>query len=284
MTIDDLAARTYGDGEVTIERMLDQNDAFTRYLIHYPSDGLTIYGFMDVPTGEGPFPVAIVLHGYIDPDVYQTLAYTTRYADALARAGYLSIHPNLRGYPPSDSGPNEFRVGMAIDALNLIGLVHRAGGTAGPLEAADPDHIGVMGHSMGGGITIRVITARPNDVQAAVLYGSMNADERVNTARMVFWSGGNARVPESYVDEADLLRISPSTYLDRIAVPVSIHHSDDDTTVPPEWSADLAAQLESLGKSVEYFTYQGTPHTFNGAADTLFMSRMIDFFDRYVKP
>ena len=43
-----------------------------------------IYGFMNVPNADGPHPVIIALHGYIDPAIYQTLDYTTRYADALA--------------------------------------------------------------------------------------------------------------------------------------------------------------------------------------------------------
>jgi len=65
---------------------------------------LSICGFANLPHGEGPSPVIIVLHGYIDLEIYQMLDYTTHYADALASAGYLVLHPNLRGYPPSDEG------------------------------------------------------------------------------------------------------------------------------------------------------------------------------------
>ena len=74
---------------------------------------------MNVPQGEGPFPVVLVLHGYVDPARYNTLTYTTGYADALARAGYLVIHPNFRNWPPSDSGPEDYRVGQAVDVLHL---------------------------------------------------------------------------------------------------------------------------------------------------------------------
>ncbi|MHB0856276.1 MAG: alpha/beta hydrolase family protein [Anaerolineae bacterium] len=282
LTIDDLTARTYGAGALAIEETLAVTDAFTRTLITYPSDGLTIYGFMNVPAGSGPFPVVIVLHGYIDPDLYQTLAYTTRYADHLARAGYLVIHPNLRGYPPSDDGPNRFRVGMAVDVLNLIGLVQKHGGQEGPLAQANPAAIGLMGHSMGGGITLRVITVS-QAVGAAVVYGSMSADERTNQEQIVIWSGGTRGREELETPEADLRRISPSTYLERIEAPVSIHHSLDDATVPPEWSAELAGWLEELDKEVEHYTYTGTPHTFRGEADRLFMERMTAFFDRNLR-
>ena len=96
LTIADLRARDYGGGELQMESTLEVTNAFTRTLIYYLSDGLTIYSFMNVPQGQGPFPVALVLHGYIPPERYYTVAYTARYADALARAGYLVIHPNLR--------------------------------------------------------------------------------------------------------------------------------------------------------------------------------------------
>jgi dipeptidyl aminopeptidase/acylaminoacyl peptidase len=282
LTIADLAARDYGGGALTVEEEVAVTAAFTRTLITYPSDGLTIHGFMNVPAGEGPFPVVVLLHGYIDPEIYTTLAYTTRYADALARAGYVALHPNLRNFPPSDEGPDPFRVGIAVDALNLIALVREQGGEPGPLEKADPERIGIWGHSMGGGAAIRAITVDP-DIDAAVLYGSMSADEVANYEKIQVWSGGERGAEELATPEEDLRRIAPLYHLDRIAAPVSIHHSLADAVVPPEWSADLCERLESLGKSVECFTYEGLPHTFRGAGDALFMERYVAFFDRYLK-
>lgn len=282
LTIADLKKRDYGGGELKVEETLGAYAAFTRLLISYPSDGLTIYGFMNVPTGEGPFPVLIVLHGYVNPARYQTLAYTTRYADALARAGYLVMHPNLRGYAPSDDGPNRFRVGMAVDTLNLIALVKEWGGREGILEQADPGAIGLMGHSMGGGIAIRVLTVDPS-VDAAVLYGSMNADERANYERVLLWTDGQRGQEELDVPEEDLRRISPVHYLDGISAAVGIHHGGKDEEVPLEWSEDLVERLRKLEKSVEYYEYPGAPHTFWGESDQLFIERMIAFFDQHLK-
>ena len=282
LTIEDLRARSYGSGLFEIESILGVSSAFTRTLVNYRSDGLNIHGFMNVPPGEGPLPVALVLHGYIDPAKYKTLAYTTRYADALARTGYIAIHPNLRGYPPSDDGPDEFRVGKAIDVLNLVALVQKQAGQEGPFLHADGEAIGIMGHSMGGGITIRVITVN-SSVRAAVLYAAMNADERVNAERRVHWSGGTRGRREMSIPEEDLQRISSVGYLGDIVAPVSIHHSKDDGTVPVEWSRALETQLGELGKEVEYYEYARTPHTFNGESDRLFLERMIAFFDEHLR-
>jgi dipeptidyl aminopeptidase/acylaminoacyl peptidase len=242
---------------------------------------------MDVPEGEGPFPVVIVIHGYVDPDIYNTLTYTTRYADALARAGYIAIHPNLRGYPPSDDGPNLIRVGFARDILHLVADIQEQSGiTDDPLERADAEHIGIWGHSMGGGITQRVL-AISNEIDAAILYGAMSGDELRNHERIRdFFSGGTRG---NWDDDAtaptaeELARISPINFISDYTAPIAIHHGTLDDQVPLEWSQELAQLLTDVGKNVEYYEYEGQPHTFVGEGDTIFIQRMIDFYDRYLK-
>ncbi len=276
LTIEALRQRPYGGGSIHLERTLTVTPAFTRTLFTYPSDGLTIYGFMDIPRGKGPFPVVIVLHGYVDPARYQTLAYTTRYADALARAGFLVLHPNYRNHPPSDTGPNMFRVGYAVDVLNLIALLPTP-----PVARADA--VGLFGHSMGGGIALRVLVVNPK-IRAAVLYGSMSADERKNFERILQWSGGAHGREELSVPEEILQRISPASYLQDIQTPIQIHHGAADATVPPEWSRELYEQLRALGKAVEWFEYPGQPHTFpaGSPADRLLLERSIAFFRKHL--
>jgi dipeptidyl aminopeptidase/acylaminoacyl peptidase len=279
LTIADLRADTYGEGDFRVEQVLGQGPSFTRYLISYDSDGLRTYGFMNVPTGAGPFPVVLVNHGYVEPSVYRVLTYTTRYADALANAGFVAIHPNYRNYPPSDEGSNEFRVGYTRDILNLVGLVQRLGGQPGPLEAADPDAIGLWGHSMGGGITLRAITVS-DAIDAALLYGAMSGDEARNHERILFFTNGaNGLWEEGEAPgDADLRRLSPIYYLADVEAPVSIHHGEFDDQVPLAWSEELCTELLALGKTVECFTYPGAPHTFSGETDALFMERAAAFF------
>jgi dienelactone hydrolase len=282
-THDNLVRRAYGGGELKSVEVMADNSYFTRYLVTYPSDGLTIYGFMDKPKrGEPPYPVVIALHGYIEPDIYTTLDYTTGYADTLARAGYLVIHPNLRGYRPSDDGPNLFRVGMAVDVLNLIALIKEQGGQSGALEAAQPASIGLWGHSMGGGISIRVLTVNA-DIRAAVLYGSMSGDERQNYEAINRWSDGQRGNEELTIPLDVLPRISPIYYVDRIRAAVSIHHGESDELVPVKWSQDLCQRLQELSVTVECFTYPGQHHTFDDAGGELFMQRAVEFFERWLE-
>jgi len=293
--IEYLDQRSYGgEGQVEIIETLGENDYFTRYLFSYPSDGLMIYGFLNIPKGQGTqtdsdnalpeaYPVVIALHGYIDPEIYDTIDYTTRYADSLAREGYLVLHPNLRGYPPSDDGGNLFRVGMAVDVLNLIALVVAQAGQPGALEHADASRIGLWGHSMGGGISTRVMTVS-SDVDAVVLYGAMSGDDRANFERIYgYFSNGTRGLEELDAPEEAFQRISPINYLDQVNAAVSIHHGKLDPDVPLAWSLDLCRRLRDLQVEVECFTYDGQAHTFHGEGDVLLMQRTVLFYDRYLK-
>lgn len=278
-----LRGQSYGGGTLEILERVGTNSAFTRYLVKYPSDGLAIHGFMNVPRGEGPFPVIIALHGYIDPAIYDTLDYTTHYADALSSAGYLVLHPNLRGFPPSDTGDDLFRVGMAEDVLNLIAIVKDAAGRPGVLEAADGNRIGLWGHSMGGGITTRVITVS-QDIRAAVLYAAMSGDEARNYQAIGQWSEGQRGADERAVPPQELPSISPINFLDDITAAVSINHGLEDELVPVQWSMQTCELLKAAHKDVECHYYPDLHHTFNGKGDKEFIQYTIQFMNRYLRP
>jgi dienelactone hydrolase len=281
LLIADLVRREYGGGALEIIGTLEINDDFTRYLFTYPSDGLTIYGFMNVPNQGSRFPVAIALHGYVDPEQYDTLDYTTRYADRLAKAGYFVLHPNLRGFPPSDQGEDTFRVGLAVDVLNLIAIIReQSQDPSGYLRRADPEDINLWGHSMGGGVALRVITVNNSPyIRAAVLYGAMSGDERRNYEKIREWSDGQVGELELAASPALLKAISPIYHLDRVTAPVSIHHGSADAVVPPEWSDELCQRLTASQHAVECHAYLGMPHTFYGASEDLFMERVVTFFN-----
>lgn len=280
-SINFLRQRAYGDGNFEILEVMDENSYFTRYRVRYTSDGLDIYGFMNIPRVADELPVIIAIHGYIDPTVYNTLDYTTRYADDLARRGFAVIHPNLRNYPPSAQGENLFRVGMAIDILNLVAILRSTAGLPGPLEKIDADRIGLWGHSMGGGISTRVITVDPN-IRAALLYAGMSGDEAQNFAAINAWSDGQRGLEELEVPSEYLESISPKYYFADIQSAVSIHHGLADELVPVGWSQDTCAQLKALGKIVECVYYKDMTHTFWGSVDLEFMENAAKFFRNYL--
>ena len=289
LTIEALAARPYGGGLLEITDTLETNEFFTRYEIKYPSDGLDIYGFMNVPNEGDNFPVALVLHGYIDPDEYEIVPYTRRYADALAEAGYFVIHPNFRNHPPSDSGPDPYRIGYATDVLNLIAIIReQSQDPLGTLRRANAEDINLWGHSMGGGVALRVITVINEPyLRSAVLYGSMSGDETRNYGRIRSWTSSRRGQFEMGAPPEMLRAISPIHNLGRVEAAVAVHHSYADDVVPVAWSEEVCEVLEGLSAAGEIphapecFFYDAQPHTFRGDGDLRFIERTIEFFERY---
>jgi uncharacterized protein len=268
--------------------VMERPAGFTRYEIRYPSDGLMIGGFMNVPNGAGPFPVIFVNHGWMPTDSYVITTYTTKYADALAREGYLVLHTNYRNHRGSDTGPERFRVGYAIDVLNLIELTKQ-------LPEADVNRMGMWGHSMGGGITLRVLSVT-DDIKAALVYGSMSSDEAETIQRSRDrWLDRDddpaeieARLRRAYPilpeDDPEYYRqISPFYHLQYVSAAVAIHHGVQDESVPYIWSERLRDELTRLGKSVEFYAYADQPHNFVGAGYNSLLARTNEFFNRHLK-
>ena len=280
-TIPELRQRSYGGGVLEIVETLQNHPTFTRYLIRYPSDGLTVYGFMNVPHDGEKFPVVLVLHGYVPEATYRVQTYTTAYADALAEAGYLVIHPNYRNFPPSDTGgDNLFRVDYAVDVLNLIAIVRgQSQDPASVLRRADGERIHLWGHSMGGGIAQRVLTVWPEAITSAVLYASMSGDERRNFEQVIVWSDGQTGEAELAAPEEVLTAVSPLNHLHLWQTPLQIHHGTADATTPLAWSEELCALLQSRNHPTQCFWYDQAGHNFTEATADLLMERVVAFFD-----
>jgi dienelactone hydrolase len=277
-----LRLRGYGSGEVENLGVLSQNETFARYSIRYPSDGLNIYGFMNVPLGQGPFPVIIALHGYVNPLEYQTLDYTTDAADGLAAQGYIVIHPNLRNFQPSDSGDVLFRVGYAIDILNLIGVVQKTARQPGLLEQANAHRIGLWSHSLGGEIALKVaVTSR--DVKAILLYASMSGDEQKNSQFFNFMTGSPINQQEMLVSPETFAAVSPDRYYRDITAAIQLHHGTGDTVIPIAWALETCQGLKDAGLQVQCFYYDGAEHTFRSRYLVDFSPRVDDFFATYLK-
>lgn len=290
-TIEALRARSYGEGQIEIVRTMEQTRNFTRYLIAYKSDGLRVTGMMNLPNGQGQFPVVILNHGYYPLDVYQTGNGSKLAADYLANRGFLTLSPDFRSHAGSDNAVNYFRAGHVIDTLNLIPLAQK-------LPQAQPGKVGMWGHSNGGAITAKALTIS-DQIAAAVIYSpaSSNIVEdyefRVGRARS---RGGVPTGPRAAIanvdtefpvkpDEAPDLykRLSPLPYLQYVTAPVQIHWGTADETVPGKWPGDLLDGLKAAGKQVEYFEYPGQPHSFTGAANQLYLQRIADFFKQHLQ-
>ena len=282
-TIDYLRKRTYGGGSIEVLERLAEQDSFTSFSIRYPSDGLNIYGFMNIPKGAGPFPVIISVHGYAVYGKYDPFNVTQDSADFFAAHQYIVIHPGLRNHPPSDAGDNILRVGMTLDVMNLIALVKTRDSLPPELASADSDRIGLWGYSMGGEIGLRVITISP-DVRAVVLYSPLSGHSEWNS-RQLYEITQDAEFAKDFAVPLEMLdRVSPFYHYQRIISAVQLHHGTADTTAPLSWTVETCDFLKGAGISVECVVYQDAGHVFGGETLQNLRQSALEFYDAHLLP
>jgi dipeptidyl aminopeptidase/acylaminoacyl peptidase len=293
LAIDAMRQRDYPGSDLVIERTLSPGTNYQQYIASYQSDGLKINALLTVPNGAKPasgWPVIIFNHGYIPPTVYRTTERYVAYVDAFARHGYIVFKPDYRGFGSSQGTPISayYAPDDTVDVLNAVTTIQR-------YANADPNRIGMWGHSMGGNITLRALVIDPR-IKVAVIWAGVTAtykDMLYNwhppaADRPPTSFGGGAR--QTYLakygtpdqNKAFWDSISPMAYLADITAPIQIHHGTADVEVPLQFSQTLANELQAAGKPVEFYTYAGADHNISQAF-ALAMSRSVAFFDGHLK-
>jgi dienelactone hydrolase len=275
----------YDGGDLRLGAVVASTGAFTIYAVTYRSSGLQISGLLYVPAGDGPFPAVVLNHGYIDPDVYVTGQGLAIEADYLVRSGFVVLHTDYRNHAGSDRDPRNdlrLRLGYTEDAINAVRALRRS-----DLPAVDPARIGMMGRSMGGGVTLNALVVRPRIVDAAVIYASVSSKTADNHRK---WTRGGRpaladRIENRYGsprENPDFWRnVSPRTFADRVAVPVLVHHGTADDTCPIEWADETVAALRDGGVDVTYRRYPGEGHAFSQAWAPS-MAETVSFFREHL--
>ena len=283
LSIEYLRSRVYPSTQLTIEETLSAGDNYYRYIASYYSDGLKQYGLLTIPFGEKPetgWPVIIFNHGYIPPDVYETTERYVAYVDGFARSGYIVFKPDYRGFGNSegDARGAYSQPDYVIDVLNAVSALK-------VYPDADPDRIGMWGHSMGGYITLRAMVVDP-DIKAGVIWAGVVAPyadminiegrPRFGTRSLLQRNGDPEYAPEFWAS------ISANSFLTDLSGPLQLHHGSADDSVPVNFSIRLAADIQASGMTVELYVYDGDDHNLSQNFTTA-MLRSIEFFDTYVK-
>lgn len=284
--IEAMWARDYTGSDVIIEQVLEPGSNYQRYIASYRSDGLKIYALMTVPNGDKPatgWPVIVFNHGYIQPSQYRTTERYVAYQDALARAGYITFKSDYRGNGSSEGTPSgHFAPGYTFDVLNAVGSLKK-------YPDADPNRIGMWGHSLGGEITLRAMVIS-QDIKAGVIWAGTVAPP---SEQLGMWGAGShatggplGQLTQQYGTPEEnpefWASLSATSYLDYLSGPVQLHHGEADGEVPLSWSRALFDALNQAGKVAEFYTYPGNDHNISQGFD-LAMQRTIEFLNMFVK-
>jgi uncharacterized protein len=294
LQIEYLRERDYPGSDITIEQTLAPGANYKRYIASYRSDGLKIYALLTVPNGPKPatgWPVIIFNHGYIPPKIYRTTERYVAYVDAIARSGYIVFKSDYRGHGSSEgqaeggySGPE-----YTIDVLNALASMKH-------YPDADPNRIGMWGHSMGGQVTLRAMVVS-KDIKAGVIWSGVvgsylnlmynwhhtTTGEYVPTTRDRHWRqdliqtyGTPEQNPQFWAS------VSPNSYVSDLSGPLQLHHDISDGEVPFAFSQELYDEVTQAGGIAELYKYPGDDHNL-AQSFSVAMQRSIAWFDKYVK-
>jgi dipeptidyl aminopeptidase/acylaminoacyl peptidase len=296
MTIAAMRQREYPGSEITLEQELERGANYSRYYASYLSEGLRIYALLTIPDGEMPatgWPAIVFNHGYIPPTQYRTTERYIAYVDWLARNGYIVFRIDYRGHDRSEGRPTGAYSdpGYAVDVLNAVSAIQQ-------FPQADPERIGMWGHSMGGYLTLRAMVISP-DIKAGVIwagvvgsYPDMLTRWRRNRSLTPTPGAGSSRGwRSSFIEQFGTPEenpefwssISANSFLQDISGPVQLHHGTADESVPLVLSELLNEQLLAAGKVTELYTYENDNHNLSNFFSAA-MNRTIQFFDKYLKP
>lgn len=168
------------------------------------------------------------------------------------------------------------------------------------LGIADPDRLGVMGHSFGGYSTYSLITQR-NRFKAAIamagfgdlasFYGVFDARRRYGANphedlfRMAISEGGQILMGNPpWKDLGRYLRNSPYFYVDRVETPLLDIHGDLDF-VSIQQAEQFFTALYRQNKRARFVRYWGESHVLNSPANIRHMWQQIyAWLDEFLKP
>jgi dienelactone hydrolase len=234
------------------------------------ADGGPLRG--DVRTPSGKRPAVVICHGFKG---FKDWGFFPVIADRLARAGFSVVSFNFSGSGVGEDGerfsePERFGrstySGQMADVQIVLDAV-----TNGALSV-EPSAIGLLGHSMGGGIAV-LQSARDNRVQALVTWSASARFGRLwqpdqipewrRTGRIDVRNQRTGEILPLYTDVLDdLERHREALDVGRAAaevhVPWLIAHGAADESVP----LDDARTLHAANAASELLVLEGAGHTF----------------------
>ena len=255
-----------------------------RLITYTREDGVPLSGTLYLPPGYAPgtrLPVVL-------------WAYPTEFASATA-AGQVTAAPNrfniirgpshlfflTQGYAVLDEPKMPIIGGDTANDHYVEQLVMSARAAVKAvvdLGVADPDRIGVGGHSYGAFMTANLLAhsdlfragiARSGAYNRTLTpFGFQNEDRTFWQARTVY------------------LRMSPFVYADSINEPILMTHgeADNNSGTFPINSERLFAAIKGLGGTARLVMLPNEAHGYAGRESVLHtLAEMIDWFDRYVK-
>jgi uncharacterized protein len=278
-----------------------------RQLFHLDvASGRRLAGYLDLPASSAPAPAIVCAHGFKGFMEYGFFPYL---AELLAGRGFVVVRFNFSsaGMAPGDERVTDteaFRHGLITDdRAELLEVLAAVAGGRLAAGRVDPDRLGLMGHSRGGGAAL-LAAAHPDwrdRIGALVTWASISTYARFPEFEQQVWRE-RGEYPILNVRTGQLLPLGVEVLEDVIAhraeldllaaaaerrAPWLILHGDADDSVPVEEARALhaaAREPKELHIMPGADHGLGGRHPFQGPRPTIIeaMNRTQRWFRRYL--
>ena len=205
------------------------------------------------------------------------------------------LHPQLlasRGY--AVLMPDTPAQQLGVPDARLTTAVLLAVNEAVRLGIADPDRLGVMGHSGGGAAVNRIITETTRFKAAVSAAGTSDAASHFGQLRL--WPDGSPDMYGLHNEEGalggppwerpfDYVAASPVFFLDRVETPLLLIYGIEDDAVGVEQGGEMFVGLRRLEKEVTLLRYRGEGHiptNYSEANRRDVVARVLAWFDQHL--
>ena len=200
----------------------------------------------------------------------------------LASRGYAVLMPDT---PAKELGVPDARLTTAV--LLAVNEAVRLG-------IADPNRLGVMGHSGGGAAVNRIITETGRFKAAVSAAGTSDAASHFGQLRL--WPDGSPDMYGLHNEEGalggppwerpfDYVAASPVFFLDRVETPLLLIYGIEDDAVGVEQGGEMFVGLRRLEKEVTLLRYHGEGHVptnYSEANRRDLVGRVLAWFDQHL--
>ncbi len=216
-------------------------------------DGYPVHGWLVRPTGAGPHPLVLLIHG--GPFAQYGWALFDE-AQVYAGAGYAVLMANPRG----SSGYGQ-QHGLAIrgnvgevSAGDLMAILDHV---LASNPSLDPARVAVLGGSHGGYMTTWLAAHDGHRFRTAISERAVNAIDSFSGSSDIGWYFAD----DLYGSDAIAQRKqSPLTYANVIKIPMLLIHSEQDWRCPIEQAQRLYVALRRNGTEAEMLVFPGEGH------------------------
>ena len=309
ISVEGLRKRSF-NAQLNFEKELQGAQGFSSELRSYYSDSLKIFVLVNIPKTPRPangYPILIFGHGFHpEPKKYGISASTGKdwrpgdyyrgIPESFAERGFMVLTPDYRGHNVSE-GFEFTQMGFLAHNFYTVDLLHLVA-ALGSLESANLDKVFFIGHSMGGDVGLRLLLTT-DKIKAASLWAPVAATtwsqalyygryydkegEMVDEQKMQVYTTRLRKALNDLEYDYSVEYGDPINFIEELNVPLIIHHSIDDSSVPYMWSEGLVSRLFTHGKQFEFYAYKSSNHLFMDENRVLAFDRDTRFFNKYSK-